>query len=307
MSNAKEIKSRIKSIKNTSKITKAMELISTVKMKKAQDSVLTLRPFALAVMEVLEKISHEHDILGFFWDSPDTDRELVVVIAAQKWLCGGYNVNTFKKVSQYIGESSQSDISNYDYIAIGRRARDFILRTWRHLLADFSDELDEPLEFAASRKVVRFLIEEWKSGKYSKISVVYNHYVSAISQLPVSKTIFPITKQYIEDFLKNILAEDYHDNKDSQESVEFTVEPNPEMILGHTLPMILDAIFHETLLEARAAEHAARMVAMKNAKDAANKTASSLTLVYNKARQSAITKEVSEIVSGVESMKDVND
>lgn len=116
---------------------------------------------------------------------------------------------------------------------------------------------------------------------------------------------FPISTGYIEEFLIHILGAKYDPADHVQDFSNYTVEPDATMIVENTIPMILDAIFHETLLEARAAEHAARMVAMKNAKDSANKTASALTLVYNKARQSAITKEVSEIVSGVESMKDV--
>jgi F-type H+-transporting ATPase subunit gamma len=190
----------------------------------------------------------------------------------------------------------------YDYITIGKRARDFILRTGQNLIADFSDEIKDPLTTQESRRIVRAIVDEWKTGKYSKVSVVYNHYVSAISQLPVVKTLFPINKTEIVQFLEKVsgtayLPEVYEGN--------YTIEPDVETIVNTTIPLILDGIVHETLLEAKASEHAARMVAMKNAKDSANKKASGLTLVYNKTRQAAITKEVSEIVSGVESMKDV--
>lgn len=168
------------------------------------------------------------------------------------------------------------------------------------MVADFSDEINDPLTVAESRRMVRFAIEEWKSGKYSKLSIIYNHYQSAISQLPTVKTLFPINQNDIEKFLTHVAGKGINEEK----LVAYTIEPDVATIVDYTIPMILDAMVHETLLESRASEHAARMVAMKNAKDSANKKGASLTLLYNKARQSAITKEVSEIVSGVESMKE---
>jgi F-type H+-transporting ATPase subunit gamma len=302
MASGKEIKSRIKSIKNTGKITKAMELISTVKMKKAQESVLSLRPFALAALEILARVSHEESVLGIYGVAPKATRELIILVAAQKGLCGWYNVNTFKKATEYIRDDKDTPYTReYDYITIGKRARDFILRTGQSLIADFSDEITDPLTVAESRRMVRFAISEWKTGKYSKLSIIYNHYVSAITQLPTVKTLFPINQTDIESFLSHVANKTF----EKEDMVSYTIEPDIETIIDHTIPMILDAMIHETLLESRASEHAARMVAMKNAKDSANKKWASLTLIYNKARQWAITKEVSEIVSGVESMKDV--
>ena len=305
MPSGKEVKARIKSIKNTGKITKAMELISTVKMKKAQDSVVSLRPFALAALSILSRVSHEEDVFAKYSHSPNTPRELIIMIASQKGLCGGYNVNIFKKATEYVRDDINDGLPytrEYDYVTVGKRARDFILRTGQSLVADFSDEMKDPLTPAESRRIVRFVISEWESGKYEKISIVYNHYVSAITQLPLIKTIFPLSREYITDFLSRIAGT--NTQTEEAKTVAYTIEPSPEMIIEYTLPLILDAIFHETLLEAKASEHAARMVAMKNAKDSANKKATGLTLVYNKTRQAAITKEVSEIVSGVESMKD---
>ncbi|MBC7503442.1 ATP synthase F1 subunit gamma [Candidatus Gracilibacteria bacterium] len=302
MASGKEIKARIKSIKNTSKITKAMELISTVKMKKAQESVLSLRPFALAALEILARVSHEESVLGVYGTAPDTTHELIILVAAQKGLCGGYNVNVFKKATEYIRDDIGTPYTReYDYITIGKRSRDFILRTGQSLLADFSDEIRDPLTIAESRRMVRFAISEWKTGKYSKLSIIYNHYVSALTQLPVVKTLFPINRADITTYLTTIAGT----IPLSEMPIAYTIEPDVAMIVDYTIPMVLDAMIHETLLESRASEHAARMVAMKNAKDSANKKGASLTLIYNKARQGAITKEVSEIVSGVESMKDI--
>ena len=302
MASGKEIKARIKSIKNTGKITKAMELISTVKMKKAQESVISLRPFALAALQILSRVSHEESVLGVYGTAPEATRELIILVAAQKGLCGGYNVNVFKKATEYIRDDKDTPYTReYDYITIGKRSRDFILRTGQSLLADFSDEIKDPLTVAESRRMVRFAISEWKTGKYSKLSIIYNHYVSALTQLPVVKTLFPINRTDITSYLTSIAGS----VPTVESDVAYTIEPDVAMIVDYTIPMVLDAMIHETLLESRASEHAARMVAMKNAKDSANKKGASLTLIYNKARQWAITKEVSEIVSGVESMKDM--
>lgn len=299
MPNQKEIKTRIKSVKNTGKITKAMELISTVKMKKAQDSVLGLRPFAIATLSILARIGQSDDAFRVFSDAPAAaTKELIILVASQKGLCGGYNVNVFKKALEHT-RGSQGE---FEYITIGKRARDFVLRTGQGLVADFSDEIHDPLISADSRRIVRMIVDAWKKGTYSKVTVIYNHYVSAITQLPTAKTLFPIIRDDIQEFLTRISGKEKYTIEDTNTDV--TIEPSPEVIIDYTIPMILDAIMHETLLEAKASEHAARMVAMKNAKDSANKKAAGLTLVYNKTRQSAITKEVSEIVSGVESMKD---
>ena len=268
MASGKEIKARIKSIKNTGKITKAMELISTVKMKKAQESVISLRPFALAALEILSRVSYEESILGVYGTAPEATRELIILVAAQKGLCGGYNVNVFKKATEYIRDDIGTPYTReYDYITIGKRSRDFILRTGQSLLADFSDEIKDPLTVAESRRMVRFAISEWKTGKYNKLSIIYNHYVSALTQLPVVKTLFPINRADITVYLTAIVGTVPTDELD----VAYTIEPDVAMIVDYTIPMVLDAMIHETLLESRASEHAARMVAMKNAKDSANK------------------------------------
>lgn len=210
-------------------------------------------------------------------------------------------MNVFKKATEYVRDDNDDPFTRkYDYVTVGKRARDFILRTGQNLLVDFSDEMKDPLTQAETRRIIRFLITEWKTGKYSKISVVYNHYVSAITQNPTVKTIFPIAREDIYDFLERVAPGTEH----PETNIEYTIEPSRETILESTMPLILDTMLHETLLEAKASEHAARMVAMKNAKDSANKKVGSLTLTYNKTRQAAITKEVSEIVSGVESMKE---
>ena len=240
MAAGKEIKSRIKTVKNTGKITKAMELISTVKMKKAQENVLQLRSFAMAALSILKTISSDENIFKKYTIAPNTQKELIVVIASQKGLCGGYNVNTFKKVMEYLRREDGGYARDNDFVVIGKRARDFILRMNQNMIADYSDEIKDPTTISEARSVVRFLLDAWNSGKYSKISIVYNHYVSAISQLPVVKPIFPFQEKEITDFLNRISGDETQ--KDSYENIDFIIEPNPETILDYVVPMILDAM-----------------------------------------------------------------
>ncbi len=231
--------------------------------------------------------------------SPKSQTTLIVLVASQKWLCWGYNVNLFKHIIEHIRENSDK---KFAYITIGKRARDFVLRTGGDLVADYSDEIGDPAQMESARKVVRFIFDSWHSGKYSSLFVSYNFYESAISQKPKNKQFFPINREEITDFLDSITKEGSN-TKNKEQEIPPHIEPNASLVVEYILPMIFDAMLYEIILEARASEHAARMVAMKNAKDAAQKKADTLTLIYNKARQTAITTEITEIVSGVESMK----
>lgn len=302
MSNAKEIKRKIWSIKNTGKITKAMELISTVKMKKAQDLALEKREFVLEMLKIFLRVE------GYLEDFPlfnagKGNKTLALVVTSNKWLCWGYNVNVMKKVNSYIKETGE----DLEFIAVGKRAANFVARTGNKLVADFSEDFSDHIEPLFTKNISKFLREEFMSGKYNKVVVFYNHYINTIKQVPMAKTSLPIEANDIKNYLTHIV-EDYVDlEKEIEEmgsTYSYDLEPNPEALANEVIPMILDMIFYDILIEAKASEHSARMIAMKNAKDSANKISGRLTLQYNKARQAAITKEVSEIVSGVESLKD---
>ncbi len=208
--------------------------------------------------------------------TPDSDQELIVMIASQKGLCGGYNVNTFKKLIEYIRNNNDAPYTiEYDYVTIGKRAREFVLRTERNLIADFSEEITDPVRPESTRRLVRFILDAWQSGKYAKISILYNQYVSAINQVPMVKTIFPFNRTEITSFLARIVGDTEGPSVPlhPQGGQDMVIEPSPALVFEYTIPMILDAIVHETILEAHASEHAARMVAMKNAKDSAKKKA----------------------------------
>lgn len=302
MANWKEIKRRIKSIKNTAKITKAMELISTVKMKKSQDLALEKKEYVRGLLEVFLRVSSTTKESVFF-KTPKSGKTLWVIITSNKWLCWGYNINVMKKVSSYIKENPKDEI---DFVTLGKRGSQFVARTGNNIIADFSSDFSDNINYPFSKSVSKLLTQKFLSGEYEKVEVFYNHYVNTIKQIPVARRFLSLTQVGIENYFKQIFWEDYYKEKEEvkKNMVLYTFEPSKEELLKHVVPLFLDSMFFDILLEAKASEHSSRMIAMKNAKDNANKYASKLTLAYNKARQASITKEVSEIVSGVESLKE---
>ena len=302
MASSKEIKRKIKSIKNTGKITKAMELISTVKMKKAQDLAVSKREFVLEMLKVFVRIEAFLKDMPFF-GKQDSGKTLWVIITSNKWLCWGYNINVFKKVNKYIKETNEE----LDYIVLGKKASNFVARTWNNMIADFSETFTDNIESNFSRNISRMITKEFLLGKYNKIVIFYNHFVNTISQVAISREFLPLEASEIKNYLVSIVDKHYDLEKElSSENISnYEIEPSIEDMAEHVIPMILDMMFYDILLEAKASEHSSRMIAMKNAKDNAKKIADNLTLVYNKARQAAITREVSEITAWVESMKEV--
>lgn len=300
MSNAKEIKRKIGSIKNTSKITKAMELISTVKMKKAQDLALQKKDFVLEMLKIFTRIEEFLHDFPYFQKS-ESKKTLAVVITSNKGLCGGYNVNVMKKVNEYVKENSSEEMQ---YITLGKKATSFVARTGNTLLADFSPEFTDNVDPRFVKTVTELIYERYLTGEYGKVVVFYNYYVNSIKQVPMAREFLPIDDSGVRKYLEDIVDDPEKLKSLENDVTEYIIEPSMESIAMDVIPMILDMMFYDIILEAKASEHSARMVAMKAAKDNSKKIADMLTLQYNKARQAMITREVSEIVAGVESLKD---
>lgn len=301
MANAKEIKRRIGSIKNTAQITKAMELISTVKMKKAQDLAISKKGFITEMLKIFLKVQDNLTDFPLFKEG-EWDKTLALVIGSNKGLCWGYNVNVFKKVNSYVTETNEE----MEYITVWKRAASFVARTGNKLHADFSENYSDNLELSFAKNISEVIFEKFATGEFKKVVVFYQYYVNTITQLPVARKFIEISKEDILKYFKQVLGDDFDKevelSKDSQLSYDF--EPSAEEFAEDFIPMILEMMLYDILLQAKASEHSSRMVAMKAAKDNANKFASKLTLQYNKARQGAITAEVSEIVAWAESMKE---
>jgi len=301
MANWKEIKRRIGSIKNTAKITKAMELISTVKMKKAQDLALEKKEYINWILKVIMNLNDSLSENVFFNEWNTSGKTLWVIITSNKWLCWGYNINVMKKVNEYI----KVNWDEIDFITLWKRGSQFVARTGNQILADFSENFTDNIDYHFSKSASRLISEKFIKEGYSKVVVFYNYYKNTITQIPVARDFLPLTDASIEKYFEATLWDDFKKSENKDESYKYTVEPTVEELVDEVLPMLIDSMFYDILIESKASEHSSRMIAMKNAKDNANKFASKLQLQYNKARQAAITKEISEIVGWVESMKDV--
>jgi F-type H+-transporting ATPase subunit gamma len=295
----KQILDRIKSVKNTGKITRAMELISTVKMKKAADLALGARPFAMEASGIFSRVAEEISMSPYIEGKEKKKKKgksLVIVITSNKGLCGAYNINVFREVLKKI-KGTKSEC-----ITIGKKAREFVIRTGHTLVADYSDTFKDDPTPAQAKAISASIRELYLTGEYTEVKVLYSFYISAIAQKAVTRPFLPVSQETLSSFLEEITGSII---SPLTYSGEYKIEPSKQAVADRIVPLILDLMFHEMMLEAKASEHAARMVAMKNARESSGTKVKELTLIYNKARQAGITKEISEIVSGVESMKDL--
>jgi len=301
MANWKEIKRRIWSIKNTAKITKAMELISTVKMKKAQDLAIEKKEYISWILKLIMDLNDSLSKNVFFEWVDKPSKTLWIIITSNKWLCWGYNINVMKKINEYMKWNDEQ----IEFVTLWKRGSQFVARTWNKIVADFSENFTDNIDYNFSKNVSRFISDKFSNEWFDKVVVFYNYYKNTITQIPVARWFLPLTDDSIQKYFKATLGDNYVAPDNIDESYKYTVEPTIEELVDEVLPMLIDSMFYDILIESKASEHSSRMIAMKNAKDNANKFASKLQLQYNKARQAAITKEISEIVGWVESMKDV--
>ena len=278
-----------------------MELISTVKMKKAQDLALEKKEYITWILKVIMNLNDSLSENVFFNKDIKASKTLWIIITSNKWLCWGYNINVMKKVNEYMKKNEEQ----IDFVTLWKRGSQFVARTWNNIVSDFSDGFTDNIDYNFSKSASRTISEKFASGSYDKVVVFYNYYVNTIKQIPVARDFLPLTDESIEKYFKAILWDEYKKTRESNVHYNYTVEPTVEELIDEVLPMLIDSMFYDILIESKASEHSSRMIAMKNAKDNANKYASRLQLQYNKERQWAITKEISEIVGWVESMKDI--
>lgn len=280
--NTRDIRRRIKSVRNTAQITKAMQMIAAAKMRKAQQRALDARPYAQMLNRVLVSLTkHTEDELHPLLQTRPVKHTLVVLVGTDKGLCGGLNTNLFREVQQF-------DTASTSFIATGRKAVDFLARTKRPLLADFPMR-DTP-DYAEIKPVAKFIMDRFLSGEADKVVVLYTDFVNTLTQVPSAHELLPIT-----EFHMGGKPADEKDAAGEEDMSIFKYEPSAEEVLGALLPFYVGNELYTMILNARASEQSARMVAMKNATDNANTLIKDLTLEYNKIRQAAITTEILEI------------
>jgi len=282
MANTQDLRRRIKSIRNTAQITKAMQMVAASKMRKAQLHALAGRPYAGLMNRVLVSLQERTDAaLHPLLQVREVKRELVVVISTDKGLAGALNTNLLREAGNF-------DAARTAYVALGRKARQFLARTRREILADF--ELKDAPAFIETKAVAQFVTERFLSGEVDRVSVLFSHFVNTINQKPVVRTLLPISNFEVAQAEGAVAT---GDGKDAMTGYIF--EPNPEAVLDVMLPYYLQYQLFQMILDARASEHSARMVAMKSATDNAKQFIKDLTLEYNKVRQASITTELLEI------------
>ncbi len=282
MANTQDIRRRIKSIRNTAQITKAMQMVAASKMRKAQVHALAGRPYAGLMNKVLVSLQARTDAkLHPLLQVRPVQKELVIVISTDKGLAGALNTNLLREAANF-------DPAKTVYIVAGRKARQFLARTRRQILADF--ELKDAPSFLETKPIAQFATEKFLSGEVDKVSALYTHFINTINQKPVVRTLLPITNFEVPQHNEQTQAANGTDPL-----IGYLFEPGPEAVLDVMLPYYLHYQVFQMILDARASEHSARMVAMKNATDNAKQFIKDLTLEYNKMRQASITTELLEI------------
>lgn len=278
--NTRDIRRRIKSIKNTAQITKAMQMVAASKMRKAQSAALAGRPYADLMNRVLIALSRRtNPELSPLLEVRPVKKELLLVVSTDKGLCGGLNTNLLRETQQFDGRPTS-------YVATGRKAVQYLARTKRELLADF--HLKDSPGLLDTKPISKFLIEKFLSGEVDKVSVLYTRFINTLTLKPTIQTILPLSP---EDLPKPV-GEPVDD-----QNLEFLYEPSAHEVLAGILPHYVHFQVYQMVLDARASEHSARMVAMKSATDNAKQLIKDLTLEYNKIRQASITTELLEIAT----------
>ena len=286
--NTRDIRRRIKSVKNTSQITKAMQMVAAAKMRKAQLRALSGRPYAEELAKMLAALAQaggSTELHPLLQERKEVRRELVLVIATDKGLCGALNTNLLREVGKF-------DPATTTFVSIGRKGAQFLGRLKRDLAAEF--ELKEAFTFLESKQASKFVMEKFLSGEVDKVSVAYTDYISTINQKPTVRVILPVTNFELSEL------EGEHGTQKVEaaaNTTEYLFEPSAGGVLAGLVPHYINFAVYQMVLESRASEHSARMVAMKNATDNAKQLIKDLTLEYNKVRQAAITTELLEITT----------
>jgi F-type H+-transporting ATPase subunit gamma len=286
MPSTRDIRRRIKSVKNTAQITKAMQMVASAKMRKAQQAALAGRPYAALMNKVLaHAASGAGDFNHPLMEQRPVAKRAVVLISTDKGLCGALNTNLLR-------EAMKLDKDNTVFICVGRKGSQWASRLKRQIVAEFTYK-DNP-QFSEARAISKFVQELFTKGEVDEVQVLYNNFISTLAQKPETHLMLPLQE------ISGVQASpDGHREKVLLEATghEYIFEPSAAEVLGELLPRAMNFEIYQFLLEARASEHSSRMVAMKNATDNAKQLIKSLTLEYNKLRQANITKELLEITT----------
>ncbi|HEU4888489.1 MAG TPA: ATP synthase F1 subunit gamma [Thermoanaerobaculia bacterium] len=276
-----DLRRRIRSVKNTQQITKAMKMVAAAKLRRAQERMMMARPYAAALREVLASVSTRVDVTKhpLLAEREEEKKVLLLVVAADRGLAGAFNTNVLRAAQNAIAEKGWEHV---ELVPIGRKAFDFYKR---RTIAIRRQPLHvyQALSLETARDIAKGFIEDFLSGEFDAVYVIYNEFKSIIAQRVTLDRILPLERTWVSD---------------SEPAIDYIYQPSPEQILSDLLPKHIEFQLYRVLLESAAAEQGARMTAMESATKNASEMISHLTLTYNRIRQAAITKEIIEIVSG---------
>jgi F-type H+-transporting ATPase subunit gamma len=283
MASGKEIRTQISSIKNTQKITSAMEMVAASKMKKAQKRMLSSRPYSEKISKVIGNLTEAHSEFKhpYLKELSNISRVGLIIISSDRGLCGGLNANLFRKILKQIVDYQKLNIQ-VDICTIGKKATSFFKKTNLKTLASVSDIGDSP-HFDDILGVIKIMLNKFEDGHFEKLSIAFNKFENTMSLKPTITQLIPIQRPEASEY-------DYH--------WDYIYEPSGDEALNLMLIRYVEALIYQGVIENIACEQSSRMVAMKSATDNAGDMVKDLELVYNKARQASITQEISEIVSG---------
>jgi F-type H+-transporting ATPase subunit gamma len=296
MPSLKDVQNKIAAVKKTKQITKAMNMVATSRLRSAQANMLNFRPYAAKFSEVLGSLAEKsgEDASPLLMPREEVKNIHVVLCTSDRGLCGGFNVNLIDKANSFVTEKSGSD-TVFSFTNFGRRGRDWCRKEKYSITDEHIGIVGTTFNFSVSTTSGRKLVDGYLNGDYDEVYAIFSEFISMGRQTPVVKQLIPIPPiEAVEDTVAD---------ESGEYQAEHICEPSPDSLLGELLPQSVHVQLHSALLETSTSEHAARMAAMDNATKACNDFIENLTLVFNKARQAAITAELMDIVGGAEALK----
>lgn len=293
MSAVREIRRRIRSVKNMAQITKAMEAVSASKMRRAMANVMASRAYSLRMWDVINDLVDRYTPAGGrplhpLLATPPTLRTVaLVLVSADRGLCGSYNIEIIREGLRFIREQQARGISTR-VLAVGQRGRDFMARLGVNLVAELTKLSDRP-SLLDTVPISRVILQGWERGEFDAVYLAYTDFINVLTHRPHVRPLLPLTS----------FSEHVEGGK-----VDYIYEPDPLAVLTELLPRFVEVEVYQAILESLASEHSARMVSMRNATENANELTKELTLSYNKARQAAITKEITELTGGAAALEE---
>jgi len=287
VANLKEVRIRIASITSTQQITKAMKLVSATKLRRAQNAIIQMRPYSAKLNGILANLADSIDVdsVKIYFQKKEVKNVLLVVITSDRGLCGSFNANVIKLTNNLIKEkySSQAEANGVTVLPVGKKAFDFFTKTNLNTVLDFKDTFLH-LSAESGFAIGNYILNEYKSGKYEAVEIIYNQFKNAATQILTNEQFLPINPKGF--------------GKTESKKNDYIFEPSNAEILEELIPRILKTQVYRSLLDSSASEHGARMISMDKATDNAGDLLKALKVEYNRVRQAAITTEISEIVGG---------